>query len=97
MATDDNSSPAGQGKIPDDALAILAECTLAAETVAAGLERVSGLPGLPRAVQDELTLLKGLAKQLTDAFENLRDWLLSQYGAGLAGLAEGGGNGQPQS
>lgn len=70
-----------------DALTILADCAVAAETVAQGLERVSNHPGLPEAVFDELTILKGLAQQLIEAFENLRDWLHHRYGATLAGLA----------
>jgi hypothetical protein len=67
-------------KIPEDALTILADCSVAAETVAQGLERVCNHPNLPQAVHDELVILKGLAQQLVEAFENLRDWLHATYG-----------------
>ena len=89
MADNDNTSPSGEGNIPAEGLAILAECNLAAETVAQGLERVGNLPGLPQPVRDELIILQGLAKQLVEAFENLRDWLHGRYGVTLAGLAGG--------
>jgi hypothetical protein len=81
-------------KIPTDALTILADCSVAAETVAQGLERVSNHPGLPEAVSDEVAILKLLARQLIEAFENLRDWLQGQYGITLAGLAGGSTDGE---
>ncbi len=71
----------------DDALTILADCSVAADTVAQGIERVSNYLGLPDPVRDELMILKGLAKQLIEAFENLREWLQRRYGVTLAGPA----------
>jgi hypothetical protein len=96
MAENDNTPPSGEGKLPAEGLAILHECAIAAETVMQGLERVSNLPGIPQSARDELLILQGLAKQLNEAFENLRDWLHHQFGVTLAGLGDGG-NGEPQS
>lgn len=91
MATDDNTPPSGEGNIPAEAQRLLAECCIASETVAQGLERLANMRGgLPQAVQDELVLLRGLSTQLVEAFENLRDWLHSRFGANLAGLGGGG-------
>jgi hypothetical protein len=83
MATEENTPPAGEGKLLIEMGGVIYECRIAAEAVAAGVERLGAHSDLPPVVSAELSILAKLAKETVEVLRSLQD--MAWRGLGVAG------------